>query len=1117
MFKKKRILLAGLLSIFLFVGIAEADHHYVPYRTWWLVPLQWTRGCSPTSAAMILNYWDKRDLSGFGPTQYFGRLTSYWANHWDNEMNVPMPLIDQLHQAMKTDGDGGTDPWNIGSGIKSVANDYNGYSFEVSTVIGSPIPGTDGWDFCWGAMKEEIDNGKPFVWSVSAMDGTHVVGHSLCAFGYTDSKYVITYNTWDTGEDCWYYNQYDNGNPILPADQIDRIHPGGGDHSEVRLMDPYADDIITGDSTYEIWWHEYGTSIAKVNIYFSSDSGKSWTFIGSQGSNMGFYDWHVPNIQTISARIQIEAFDASGKYIAGEGSIRNFCIKCTSPLPPGALSYPVADCDGNFTVSWTSSLTSSYELQMARDSNFTNPITVFTGNANSWNQTGLSRGPCYYRVRAADDCTPGNWSGWTTGGEIYVGVSGTPRTLAVPSSDCDGNVDISWNAVDDATSYELQGALDSQFKSAMTIYKGSDTFFRLTGVPQGDYYARVRASTSCGWSGWRSAGPIHIGLPERPSTISYPSLSCDGNFIVNWNSVAEASFYELQRATTSGFADAVTVYSGASTNWSQTGLGVGAYYFRVRATTGCGTSSWRTGAALVRGGPLLSPPPISYPSSDDDGSFIINWSPTTGATSYELQRAANIDFSGARSLYSGPTTTWNESVPNSGIYYYRVRATNGCATSGWMSGGPCVVNIMSTTFLIPFGSLDNGNLNIANLGNATANLTIKILDAGGTSIKDQMTTIPPKGVGKTWDLIGNIFSYGKPLSVEITGDKLLAGDNIKWAGPPYETVGAGFTCGPESLMKGKLFFYPFSAFGQSNSYVVISNVTTVAANMTIEIFDRDGVLKKTSSFTVGPRGVARSWEHVGSIQAVADPALLKITSDQDVVMEAVRWELNKRGWGFAIFPSVISSGMNFLIPFGALDNGNINLSNIGGSTANLTLKVVNSSGAVVKLQDLTIPVRGVRRSWDAIGNIYQYGKPVSVEVTSDQALAADNIKWASPPNDTVGAGFTCGPLSLMKGKEFYFPFSSFGQSNGYAVISNATLSTANLTIEVYDQAGALKKTKAFSIGPRGIARSWEQIGSIQAIADPALIKITSDQDVVVEAVRLEQNKRGWGFAILPVQ
>jgi len=421
-----------------------------------------------------------------------------------------------------------------------------------------------------------------------------------------------------------------------------------------------------------------------------------------------------------------------------------------------------------------------------------------------------------------------------------------------------------------------------------------------------------------------------------------------------------------------------------------------------------------------------------------------------------------------------------------------------------------------TIFLLPFGALNNGNVNIANMGSATANTNLRVLDAAGLSLQESSFTIPAKGVIRSWDLVGNIFSYGKPLTVEISGDQPLAGDNIKWASPPNDTVGAGFTCAPLAKMKGTLFYFPFSSFGSSNGYAVIANATTTTANVTVNVYDQTGILKKTSTFPIGARSVVRTWESVGSIQAIADPALLKISSDQDLVVEAVRWEQNRRGWGFAIFPPALGSGTSFSIPFGALNNGNINLANISGSSANVTLRILNSSGQNVKEQAFTIPALGVRRSWDIVGNIFSYGKPATVELTSDQALVADNIKWANAPYDTVGAGFSCGPLSVMKGKQFYFPFSAFGQSNGYAVISNTTTSPANLTIEVYDQTGVLKKTSNFSIGPKGIARTWEVIGSIQSIADPALIRIVSDQDIVAEAVRWEQNKRGWGFALLPV-
>lgn len=423
-----------------------------------------------------------------------------------------------------------------------------------------------------------------------------------------------------------------------------------------------------------------------------------------------------------------------------------------------------------------------------------------------------------------------------------------------------------------------------------------------------------------------------------------------------------------------------------------------------------------------------------------------------------------------------------------------------------------------TRFLIPFGSLDNGNIDIGNAGLAPSGVQMTIFNSAGGVLLQTGFTIPAKGVVRSWDQVGNIYSYGKPVTVEITGDQSLVGNNIKWADPPYETVGAGFTCGPLGMMKGRLFYFPFSSFGGStNGYAVIANTSDSAAKITIEIFNNAGSLRKSVNFTIGGRGIAGSWDYLGSIQAVADPALLRITSDRDVVVEAVRWEQNKRGWGFAIFPSASGAGTQFLIPFGSLNNGNINLGNTGSSPAHVSLKILSDSGYLQKTSVFTIAAKGVVRSWDFVGNVYDYGKLLAVEITSDQPLVGDNIKWANPPYDTVGAGFSCGPLPLVKGKEFCVPFSFFGSANAYCVIANATSTLTTLTIEVYDTAGALKKSTKSTLYSRSVVRTWDIIGSIQAVADPALVRITATQDVVVEAARWEQNKRGWGFAILPVR
>jgi hypothetical protein len=348
----------------------------------------------------------------------------------------------------------------------------------------------------------------------------------------------------------------------------------------------------------------------------------------------------------------------------------------------------------------------------------------------------------------------------------------------------------------------------------------------------------------------------------------------------------------------------------------------------------------------------------------------------------------------------------------------------------------------------PFGSLDNGNMNIANIGSQTATATLNLRNAAGFVVDQEIFSLEPMGIKRSWDIIGNIYQQGKPVSVDLVTNQPLAADNIKWASPPYDTVSAGFTSAPLTQMRGKLFYFPTSSWGWMNAYSVLVNTTGSQANIIYKIYDANGALKNTTTFSIPAKGTVRSWDYVGSIQAIADPAFQQITSDQDIVVEAVRWEENRRGWGFSVFPYTIGTGTSFIIPFGSLDNGNINMGNSGTATANVTLKVFNSSGANVAQQGFTIPKMGVARSMDIIGNLYNYGKPLSVLLVSDQPLAVDNIKWASPPYDTVSAGFTSAPLAATKGKLFYYPFSSFGDANAYAVLANATASTATVTMTV---------------------------------------------------------------------
>ena len=55
-----RKILFWSLFILIFTGAAHAQEndHYIFGRDDMIIPVIWTRGCSPTSASMVLNFYD---------------------------------------------------------------------------------------------------------------------------------------------------------------------------------------------------------------------------------------------------------------------------------------------------------------------------------------------------------------------------------------------------------------------------------------------------------------------------------------------------------------------------------------------------------------------------------------------------------------------------------------------------------------------------------------------------------------------------------------------------------------------------------------------------------------------------------------------------------------------------------------------------------------------------------------------------------------------------------------------------------------------------------------------------------------------------------------------------
>ena len=69
-------------------------------------------------------------------------------------------------------------------------------------------------------------------------------------------------------------------------------------------------------ASQRIEWTTSGQNIAYVNIYYTTDGGKSFSTIAEKVKNLGMYDWVVPKTPSQMARVRIFVVNAKGENLA---------------------------------------------------------------------------------------------------------------------------------------------------------------------------------------------------------------------------------------------------------------------------------------------------------------------------------------------------------------------------------------------------------------------------------------------------------------------------------------------------------------------------------------------------------------------------------------------------------------------------------------------------------------------------------------------------------------------------------------------------------------------------------------------------------------------------------
>ncbi len=369
----------------------------------------------------------------------------------------------------------------------------------------------------------------------------------------------------------------------------------------------------------------------------------------------------------------------------------NFTTIQTLTTPP-SLVTPVNNSINislNPTLNWSSTLgADTYTLQVSTNSNFTSIVFQQDGiTQNSAQVTGLLANTKYYwRVRASNSTTTTDWSqvwNFTTLPNVPV----APILLSPQNNitDVELNQTLRWNAVNEASSYNLQVSLDPNFNGLVASQAGlTNTNYTISGLNHSTkYYWRVNATNIAGNGPWSEVWNFTTMAPiPNPPTIISPTINetnVSRNPLLTWSSVAGASGYDLQVSIYSDFATyAINEINIVINAYQLSSLFPDRYYYwRVRSRNAAGVSAWVTGyfktKPLILGPTLLEPANYSKITSVD---AFFSWTPVTGATYYELILSKSSNFS---SYIANPKNLTSPNfaifgLDNSTTYFWKVRA-----------------------------------------------------------------------------------------------------------------------------------------------------------------------------------------------------------------------------------------------------------------------------------------------------------------------------------------------------------------------------------------------------------------------------------------------------------
>ena len=285
--------------------------------------------------------------------------------------------------------------------------------------------------------------------------------------------------------------------------------------------------------------------------------------------------------------------------------------------------------------------------------------------------SGLEPNKTYtYSVRAKNDVITGAWS--TPQNKMTrLTISGVPQNIkTAPSSN---SINITWDAVDGATTYEVSA-------DGKTISVGAATSYNDTGLEPGTQHNyQIRAINSGGKSAWSSSVTAKT-TPLNPSVpANLKATAANKDITLTWDTVDKASGYEIEIDNPDqSVTGSLYIHSVTGTTYTPTGLASGSTHtYRIRSVIDGVQGPWSSAVSITTGtNPQGAPQNISTTISDTSATLM--WDSVSSATSYDIEENGVVTGHVKGSIsYKAIGLTPNTS------YSFRIRAVNSAGKGDW--------------------------------------------------------------------------------------------------------------------------------------------------------------------------------------------------------------------------------------------------------------------------------------------------------------------------------------------------------------------------------------------------------------------------------------------------